>query len=240
MRLIPAIDLREGKVVRLERGDDGRRTTYRRQPVEVLAELAGAGVGLVHVVDLDAAFGEPPQRPLIERLVSRGPAIELGGGLRDRDAVRWALGAGVERVILGSLVARDTAAFAALAEAFPRRLVPAVEVAEGLVRVAGWREAVPLSAGELARRLRGLPCPAVLVTDVERDGTLAGPNLELTRRVAELSGLPALVSGGMRSLDDLRAASRVPGIAGAIVGKALYEGVFSVEQALAAARGEAS
>lgn len=236
MQLIPAIDLRRGEVVRLRHGDDGQRTRYGLDPFEVLRSYARAGAGLVHVVDLDAAFGEPPQRDLVAALAARAK-IELGGGLSDREAVAWALGAGCERVVMGSIVARDPDAFAEITAAFPGRVVPALEVAAGRLRVAGWTEEARASLEEVAGRLRGIACPAVLVTDVERDGTLEGPNLELARRVAALTGLPALLSGGVRSLDDLRAASRFGEIAGAIVGKALYEGLFTVEEALAASSG---
>ncbi len=240
MRLIPAIDLRQGQVVRLIQGDDGRRTSYGLDPFDVLREYAEAGAGLVHVVDLDAALGEAPQRPLLEALVSAGrsgrprTAVELGGGLGDEAAVAWALDAGCERVVMGSIVARDFDVFAGIVRAHPGRVVPAIEVAAGKLRISGWTEESAVPVVDLCRRLRGLPCPAVLVTDVERDGTLAGPNLELARQVAIDAGIPALLSGGVRSLDDLRAAARVPEIDGAIVGKALYEGLFTVEEAMAA------
>lgn len=239
IELIPAIDLRQGRVVRLERGDDARRRDYDRDPLEVLAELAMAGVRRVHLVDLDAAFGEPPQRHLVKRLAraaaaagADGPAIELGGGIRDRSAIEWALQAGCDRVVLGSLVARDPEGFAALATDFPGRLVPAVEVSGDTVRVAGWREDAPLGVDDLSRRLRHLPCPAILVTDVERDGTLAGPNLELARRVGATSGLGVLVSGGVRSTQDLALAAAVPEVVGVIVGKAFYDGLLDVGEAL--------
>lgn len=241
MDLIPAIDLRGGEVVRLVKGDDGRRTRYGLDPRQVLADFAASGVGRVHLVDLDAAFGEAPQRRLIAELVAAAGdlKIELGGGLRDRQAVDWALcEAGCERVVLGSLAARDFAAFAAIVAAHPGRIVPAIEVAAGALRVAGWTRDAPIGVDELCGRLRGLACPAALVTDVERDGTLAGPNLELARRVHRLSGLPVLASGGVRSLDDLRAAAEVAGVAGAIVGKALYEGLFTVGEARRACLGE--
>lgn len=245
MQLIPAIDLRGGQVVRLAQGDDARRTKYDVSPQEMLARYGAAGVELVHVVDLDAAFGDGSQRPLIEDLASRGargdgPRIELGGGLRDRDAVAWALDAGCERVILGSLAARDFEAFAAIVEQFPDVVIPAVETAGGELRVAGWTEGVDLTLDAFCAKLRGLACPAALVTDVDRDGTLEGPNFELVRHVARASGLPALLSGGVHALGDLERAAEVEEIAGAIVGKAIYEGVFTLEDALAACRGAAS
>jgi phosphoribosylformimino-5-aminoimidazole carboxamide ribotide isomerase len=234
MELIPAIDLRHGRAVRLRQGDDARATVYGDDPVAVIASFLRAGVARVHVVDLDAALGDPPQRQLIERMTAVGARVQLGGGLRDREAIDWALEAGCERAVIGSLVARNTDAFRALAEELPGRLVPALDVAGGEVRIAGWTQGAPLSLGELCARLMGLPCPAILVTDVERDGMMTGPNLELTLRAARTSGLPALLSGGIHALSDLETACRIPEIAGAIVGRALYEGAFTLEEALAA------
>jgi cyclase len=245
MDLLPAIDLRHGRVVRLRQGDDSRMTEYASDPLAVAAAFAAAGVRRIHVVDLDAALGEPPQRALIERLAAArtGGArvgVQLGGGLRDRAAVEWALAAGCERVVLGSLAARDPAAFGELARAFPGRTVPALEVAGGEARVAGWTQAAGSPLDEICGRLRGLPCPAVLVTDVERDGMLCGPNLDLARRIAAATGLPALLSGGVRSLADLAAAAAFPEIAGAVLGRALYEGRIDLAAALALGRGSAS
>lgn len=237
MELLPAIDLRHGRAVRLRQGDDAQATVYGDDPVALLEGYARAGVARVHVVDLDAALGQAPQRDLIERMAALGSVrIQVGGGLRDRAAIDWALGAGCDRVVIGSLVARDTAAFYALALHLPGRLVPALDVAQGEVRISGWKEGASLKLGELCSRLMDLPCPAVLVTDVERDGMMTGPNLELALRVARATGIPALLSGGVRTLGDLEEASRMPEIAGAIVGRALYEGAFSVEEALAVCR----
>jgi phosphoribosylformimino-5-aminoimidazole carboxamide ribotide isomerase len=233
VELIPAIDLRYGRAVRLRQGDDERATIYDDDPVAVLEAYARAGVGRVHVVDLDAALGEAPQRALIERMAAVGACLQLGGGLRDREAIDWALGAGCDRAVIGSLVARDVEAFRALAEERPGRLVPALDVAHGEVRIAGWKEGAGHQLGELCGRLMGAPCPAILVTDVERDGMMTGPNLDLALRVARTSGLPALLSGGVHSLADLEAARQIPEIAGAIVGCALYEGAFTVAEALA-------
>lgn len=233
MELIPAIDLRRGQAVRLRQGDDARATVYGDDPVALLESYVRAGVARVHVVDLDAALGEAPQRELIGRMAATGARIQLGGGLRDREAIDWAIAAGCDRVVIGSLVARDVEAFRALALKRPGRLVPALDVARGEVRIAGWKEGAPRSLGELCGRLMGLPCPAVLVTDVERDGMMTGPNLDLALRVAHTSGLPALLSGGVHALADLETARQHSEIAGAIVGRALYEGAFTVEEALA-------
>jgi phosphoribosylformimino-5-aminoimidazole carboxamide ribotide isomerase len=234
VELIPAIDLRHGRAVRLRQGDDARATVYGDDPVAVLAAYARAGAPRVHVVDLDAALGEPPQRELIARMVALEIRIQLGGGLRDQKSIDWALTAGCERVVIGSLVARDTEAFRVLALDRPGRLVPALDVERGEVRIAGWKEGAPHTLGEICGRLMGTPCLAVLVTDVERDGMMTGPNLDLARRVGRATGIPALVSGGVHSLADLEAARALPEVGGVIVGRALYEGAFTVEEALAA------
>lgn len=242
MDLLPALDLRGGKVVRLLRGADGQRTEYALDPRAVIEDLAAASCAWLHLVDLDAAFGEAPQHTLVAELVAlaraRGLAVELGGGLGSEQAVAGALALGCARVIVGSLAAREPARFAALCRAFPGRVVPAVEAEGEEVRTAGWREGAALSLAALCATLRGLPCPAVLVTDVARDGALCGPSLALARRVGGLTGLPVLASGGVASLADLRALARLPEVAGAVVGRALYEGAFSLAEALvAAARG---
>lgn len=237
MDLLPAIDLRHGKAVRLQQGDARRETVYADDPMALLERYDAARVFHVHVVDLDAAFGEPPQRELIARMAARMP-VQLGGGLRDRSAIEWALDAGCARVVLGSLVAREPEDFGELAAAFPGRLVPALDIEKGEVRIAGWTEGSRRSLADLCAVLKPLPCPAVLVTDVERDGMMTGPNLELTAQVARDTGLPGLLSGGVRRLEDLEAARNVPEIGGVIVGRALYEGAFTVEEAVGVLRSE--
>jgi cyclase len=231
--LLPAIDLRHGRAVRLRQGDAARETVYAEDPVALVSFYKDAGVRRVHVVDLDAAFGEAPQRALIERMAALLP-VQLGGGLRDNEAIAWALAAGCERAVIGSLAAREPERFRDLAREHPGRLVPALDIENGQVRIAGWREGAGRTLADLCALLRGLPCPAVLVTDVERDGMMTGPNFDLTRQVARDSGLPGLLSGGIHRLADLETAAGLPEIAGAVVGRALYEGSFTVAEALRA------
>lgn len=242
MDLLPAVDLRHGRVVRLRQGDDALRTVYGDDPAAVLEAFASAGVRLAHVVDLDAAFGEAPQRALIEDLVRRStagtaPEVQLGGGLRDAEAVAWALGLGVARVVLGSMVVRDPERFAELAQEYEGQVVPALDLAVGddgaELRVAGWRESAPEPLSQICRRLAPLRCVAVLVTDIGRDGTGEGPNLELAASVGSACKAPALLSGGVGSLADLERASGRPELGGVVVGRALYEGAFSLEDAVA-------
>lgn len=231
--LIPAIDLRHGRVVRLEKGDDARRTAYDLDPRDLLARFEELGVQRVHVVDLDAAFGETPQRPLLGELArSTRLPLEVGGGFRNAGDVAWGLDAGLDRIVLGSLVAKATDEFLAMVATFPDRLIPAIETAAGEVKIGGWTEKAPLGLDELCARLRGADCPAVLVTDVEKDGMLSGPNLELTEHVAAATGIPAILSGGVQGLDDLRRAAESEHLTGVIVGKAFYEGRIDLAEAL--------
>lgn len=243
MDLLPAIDLRQGQVVRLRQGDDARRTVYSSDPRAVLEGFAAAGARWVHVVDLDGAFGDGSQRALTSELAATARALglelELGGGLRDRQAVLAALEAGCARLVVGSMLARDFDLFARLAEELPGRLVPGLDLRDGRLGVDGWQQTSELGVEELGRRLSGLPCPAVLVTDIARDGELGGPNLELACAVGRVTGMPALLSGGVHDLDDLRRATRRPEIGGAVVGRALYDGRIDLAAALAVCRGDA-
>ena len=238
MELIPSIDLRRGRVVRLRQGDDGQRTTYDVAAADVLSSYAAAGARRVHIVDLDAAFGEAPQRKLIETLVATrdAPALQLGGGLRDRDAVEWAFSVGLDRVVVTSLLVRDFAVFSELALGHRERLVAALDIDHDRLKLSGWTEEAERSWRDVARDLRSLPLAAVLVTDIERDGTLQGPNPELACEVARACDAGGLLSGGVRSLSDLERAREFPELDGAIVGRALYDGAFTVKQALDACR----
>ncbi len=259
VQLLPAIDLRGGQVVRLERGDDERRTVYDADPGNALRRYREAGVARIHVVDLDAAFGGPPQRVVVRELarraaeVIRAPedgrtdwfargagssngscGIQLGGGLRDREAVEWAFAAGCERAVVTSLIVRDFDVFADLCREYPGRMVAALDMDGGEVRLAGWTESADRSPAALCAELADLPVAAVLVTDISRDGMMQGPNIELACRIGDLAGAPAILSGGVRSAADLEAAARRPEIEAAIVGRALYDGSLGLDEAIAA------
>ena len=264
VQLLPAIDLRGGQVVRLERGDDERRTVYDADPGNALRRYREAGVARIHVVDLDAAFGGPPQRVVVRELarraaeVIRAPedgrtdcfargagsrrtgspnglgGIQLGGGLRDREAVEWAFAAGCERAVVTSLIVRDGGVFADLCREYPGRMVAALDIDGGEVRLAGWTESADRSPVALCAELADLPVAAVLVTDISRDGMMRGPNIDLACRIGDLAGAPAILSGGVRSAADLEAAARRPEIEAAIVGRALYDGSLGLDEALAA------
>lgn len=267
MQLLPAIDLRGGQVVRLMRGDDRRRTVYDADPSGALRRYREAGIARVHVVDLDAAFGGRPQLGVVQELVQqaqdvvRAPedgrtdgfacgaearhpgspsgrcGIQLGGGLRDREAVEWAFRTGCERAVVTSLIVRDFDVFAGLCRDYPGRMVAALDIDGGEVRLAGWTESADRSPPAICGQLAGLPIAAVLVTDISRDGMMRGPNIDLACRIGALARAPAILSGGVRSAADLEAAARRPEIEAAIVGRALYDGSLTLDAAIAACRG---
>ncbi len=230
MELIPAVDLRRGKLVRLCRGEDARRYDYPWSPEDWLEQLLEAGFRRVHIVDLDAAFGEAPQWNRIASWLERFPGLQfqIGGGFRSREMVSWAIGSGFDRVVVGSWVEQDPVGFRQLAEELPGRLVPALDCRDGAVAVDGWRSVSARSVETLCGLLAGVPCPGVLVTGIDRDGTLAGPDLGLAERIARLSRLPVFLSGGVSGLQDLEKAAAIPGVSAAIVGKALLEGYLDL------------
>jgi phosphoribosylformimino-5-aminoimidazole carboxamide ribotide isomerase len=236
VQLIPSIDLRQGKVVRLAQGRDDRATVYADDPLEVLERFQAAGAERIHIVDLDAAFGEPRQEAALARLLRTAgrEKLQLGGGLRSIDLLRDALDSGFDRVVVGSMAVREPAAFARAAEAFPGRLIPALEFADGGLRSGGWTqgEAMPLAA--LIRHLLTLTglFSETLVTDISRDGMLTGPNLDLAVDVARRLGISAIVSGGVAGMEDLSAAASRPELSGLIVGRAYYEGRIDLRSAL--------
>jgi phosphoribosylformimino-5-aminoimidazole carboxamide ribotide isomerase len=242
MKLVPAIDLIGGRCVRLVQGDFARETVYSDDPAAALADFAAGGAELAHLVDLDGArAGEPRQHALFERLAASAPmALQVAGGIRTAEQVARVLDAGVRRVVIGSLALTDPEAFAAMLERFgPERLTLALDVRleDGAATVAthGWSRGSASSLHEVLRRF-----PAVrhlLVTDIARDGMLGGPNVELTQAIVrDFPEVELQASGGVATLMDL-GALRGAGAAAAIVGKALWEGRFTVAEGVAGARG---
>ena len=236
MQLWPAIDLLRGQAVRLHQGDYEKVTVYHADPVAHAASWRGVAKHL-HVVDLEGArAGGPAQLALVRGIVQAfGAGVEVGGGVRDRATIETYLELGAERVVLGTAAIRDPELVRAAAIAHPHRIVLALDAKDGLVATDGWLSVSTRRATEVVRELAELPLAAILYTDILRDGTRVGPNVEATARVAEEGGLPVLASGGVATLDDLKTLAGYRGIAGAIVGRALYEGVFTLEEAVAIA-----
>jgi phosphoribosylformimino-5-aminoimidazole carboxamide ribotide isomerase len=236
MQLWPAIDLFRGQAVRLHQGDYDKVTVYHADPVAHAASWRGVAKHL-HVVDLEGArAGKAAQLALVRAIVQAfGPGVEVGGGVRDRATIETYFELGAERVVLGTAAIRDPELVRAAATAHPGRIVLALDAKDGLVATDGWLAVSTRRAGEVVRELAELPLAAILYTDILRDGTRVGPNFEATARLAEEGGLPVLASGGVATLDDLKKLAGYSGIAGAIVGRALYEHVFTLEQAVAIA-----
>jgi phosphoribosylformimino-5-aminoimidazole carboxamide ribotide isomerase len=234
--LFPAIDLKEGLAVRLEQGDMARATVFNRDPAEQARLFAAQGFAYLHLVDLDGAFaGRPMNAAAVERILATVKIpVQLGGGIRDRATIEAWLGKGVTRVIIGTAAVRDPALVKQAASAFPGRVVVGLDARDGRVAVEGWAATSELSALELARRFEDAGVAAIVYTDVARDGMLKGLNLEATIALAEAVSIPVVASGGLASIDDVRAllTPRAQKLAGAIVGRALYDGRLDAAEAL--------
>lgn len=240
MLVIPAIDLKGGHVVRLSQGDPLRQTAYSADPVAMARRWEEEGASILHLVDLDGAFAGRPQQLAVVTQVARAITIpvQLGGGLRSLANLEQAFAAGIERAVLGTAAIENERLLREAAEAYPGRILLGIDAKNGRVAVRGWAEATELLATDLAIRAADLPLAGIIYTDIERDGMLTGPNLDALRRMAQTTRHPIIASGGVAALDDLRRlATLEPSIViGALVGKALYEGRFSLNDAIAAAR----
>lgn len=236
MILLPAIDVMGGKAVRLAGGRREDVTVYSDEPWQLAENFARAGAEWIHVVDLDGAFeGRPAQSKLIARIVTRarecGSTVEVGGGVRSVATVENLLALGASRVVVGTLAIREPDKVEALCKSHPDGIVVAIDARDGRVAVEGWQETSNVSAAELAAKAQGWGAAALLYTDVHRDGLQTGPAVESTARLQRDLSVPVIASGGIASLDDLDAL-RNAGVRAAVVGRALYEGNFTVEEAL--------
>jgi phosphoribosylformimino-5-aminoimidazole carboxamide ribotide isomerase len=237
MIVIPAIDLMGGKAVRLVRGARDSATVFSDQPAQLAEDLCAGGAERLHVVDLDGAFsGAPVSRLFIERILeSVSIPVQVGGGLRDRASVESALASGARWAVLGTAAVRQPDLVSELCWSFPERIIIAVDAVDGTVAVEGWTAASAVSAIDLGKRAAEWGAAALLYTDVARDGTGSGPSVESTAALARAVPIPVIASGGVGSLEDLRAlaAAHIPMV---IVGRALLEGRFTLAEAIEAAR----
>jgi phosphoribosylformimino-5-aminoimidazole carboxamide ribotide isomerase len=234
--LFPAIDLKDGEAVRLQQGDMARATVFHRDPAEQARTFAAQGFEYLHIVDLDGAFaGKPVNAAAVERILAavRIP-VQLGGGIRDRATIEGWLGKGVTRVIIGTAAVRDPALVKAAAKTFPGRVAVGLDARDGKVAVQGWAESSELSVLDIARRFEDAGVAAIVYTDIARDGMLKGLNVDGTIALADEVSIPVIASGGLASLDDIRAllAPRAKKLAGAIAGRALYDGRLDAAAAL--------
>ena len=240
IEIVPSIDLRGGRVVRLQQGDYGRQVTYDVDPFETARSFREAGARWMHVVDLDGATqGRPAQAALIAEVIrAAGLNVQVGGGVRSTDDVRRLLDAGAARVVVGTKAMEDWPWFEELAHSggMARKLVLAIDAKDGKVATRAWTETTTQLATDVARKVSGWPLGALLYTDVARDGMLQGPNLHHTRLLAEAGDVPVIASGGVGTIDHVRQLTALP-VWGAIVGRSLYEGTVDLREAIAVARG---
>ena len=232
MLVIPAIDIMNGHCVRLVRGDFDQRTVYSDDPATIAVDFARAGAERLHVVDLDAARGEHDNRTVIEAVIEAGLTIQVAGGIRTSAQVEAWISAGAGSVVMGTAAVREPELLAECAHRFPGHVMAALDVRNGLPAVSGWTETEPLDISELIPRWNVLPLAGIILTCTERDGTLAGPDLATLERVLGMTELPVQYGGGISSLHDIRRV-REARAAGVILGRSLYEGKLSLEQALA-------
>ncbi len=241
MILYPAIDLKDGQCVRLLRGEMDSATVFNDDPAGQARAFAEAGFEWLHLVDLNGAFaGRPVNGPAVAAILEAVDLpVQLGGGLRDLATIEHWLDAGVFRVVLGTAAVKDPELVRSACRAFPGRVAVGIDARGGLVAVEGWAETSELTALELARRFEDAGVAAIVHTDIARDGALEGPNVAATAALAEAVSIPVIASGGVGSLDDLAALLAVEdrGVAGVIVGRALYDGRLEPALALALLRG---
>ena len=232
MVVIPAMDILGGRCVRLVQGDYQHPTVYSENPLEVVAEFEQAGAERLHVVDLDAARGTAPNQKVIESILERRALkVQVAGGIRTAEAVNAWLGVGANAVVMGTAAVRDPLLLQRCARLHPGQVFTALDVRDEKAAVSGWTETEPVMIGSLLARWDKLPLAGVILTCIDRDGTLSGPDLVTLARVRSMTGLPVQYSGGISSLDDVEHVADA-GAQAVILGKALYEGRITLDQAL--------
>ena len=236
MILYPAIDLKEGRCVRLVKGDMAQATMFNANPAAQARDFAAAGAQWVHVVDLDGAFaGKPMNAAAVDAiLAASGLRVQLGGGIRDRDTITAWLAKGVARAVLGTAAVKNPDLVKSACQEWPGRIALGIDARNGKVATEGWAKNTEIAAPDLARKFEDAGAAAIIYTDIERDGMMKGAAVEATAALARQVKIPVIASGGISSLDDL-AALKAAGIPGAIIGRALYEGHVDLRSALALA-----
>ena len=236
MILYPAIDLKDGACVRLLRGDMNAATVFGTDPAAQAASFVAAGCGWLHLVDLNGAFAGTPVNGAAVRAILAAVAVpcQLGGGIRDMATIEMWLEAGLERVILGTVAVENSELVRQAALAFPGRIAVGIDARGGRVATKGWAAQTDVQAVDLARQFQDAGVAAIIYTDIDRDGAMQGPNIEATAALARSVSIPVIASGGVSSLADLLALRDTGVIAGAISGRALYDGAIDLAEALRA------
>ncbi len=236
MIVIPAIDIKEGKCVRLTKGMEGTEKVYFEDPFDVAKSFADLGIRRVHIVDLDGAMrGVPENMRVIERICNLNLDIEVGGGIRDRGTVKRLLNLGVKWVIMGTVIVEEFEKFREITEEFPGRIIAGVDVRDRKVVTKGWKSESVVEVEDLIKRLGDVKLESIIVTDTSKDGTLEGINLSLISDILEISDHPIIASGGVKGIEDILKLKSVNNIKlkGVIVGKAIYEGKIDLRSLMA-------
>jgi phosphoribosylformimino-5-aminoimidazole carboxamide ribotide isomerase len=236
MLIIPAIDLKEGKCVRLEQGLMDKATVYSDDPATTAKHWEAQGAELLHVVDLNGAFaGVPKNLDAIKAIRGAiGIPIEVGGGIRDMPTIRTLVSIGIDRIILGTAAIEDPAFVQEACREFPGRIIVGIDARDGLVAIKGWAEVTKVKAVDLAIQMQDYGVIAIIYTDIKRDGMLSGPNIEATKALAEALRIPVIASGGVHTMKDVEnlLAVRYSGVSGVITGKAIYSGSLNLKEAI--------
>jgi len=236
MIIIPAVDIKDGKCVRLLQGRMDAETVFSDDPSEMALRWARDGAGMIHLVDLDGAVEKTPRNlPQIKTIVETvGVPVQVGGGIRDIMTIEMYLGLGVERVIIGTEAVRNPGLVRKACKLFPGKVVVGIDARNGCVAVEGWTETTKTQAIDLARRFEDSGVAAINFTDIHRDGMRTGPNIEETRRLAESVSIPVVASGGVSTIFDIKNLMplEASGVTGVITGRALYEGTLNLKEAI--------
>jgi len=241
MLIIPAIDIKDGRCVRLFQGEMDKETVYFEHPLDAAKHWIAQGATFIHIVDLNGAVeGRPVHTREVEAICKEtGLAVELGGGLRSLDAVKAALDLGVARAVIGTAAYDNPEFLRMLCKSFPEKIVVGIDARDGKVAVKGWKETTSMDAVELAKRCEADGASRIIYTDISRDGTREGVNIEETRKLAQAMKIPVIASGGVATLEDIRRLLPLEkdGVEGVVVGKALYSGSFTLKAAFELAAG---
>ena len=232
---IPAIDIQNGKCVRLKKGDLSSTKIYYKKPLDAATHWIKEGTKNLHLVDLDGAkSGRPENLKYILEIKEKFPDVnlQLGGGVRDLNTLELIFKSGVDNVILGSIAIKNKEIFEQACLAFPNQIILGVDAVNGFLAAEAWTEASKLSASDLIASYKELPIKSIIYTDINKDGMLSGPNLEETSEIAKLSSFPVIASGGVKDMNDLINLSKIPNIIGAICGVSLYENKINLKEAL--------
>ena len=242
MLIIPAVDIKKGRCVRLLQGREDSETVFSDDPSAMAARWEGEGAELVHVIDLDGAFSKGPQNvEAVKRILDRVDIpIQLGGGIRSMETISTYLDLGVGRVILGTEAIRNPSLVEQACKAFPNRIMVGIDARKGMVAIEGWTQTTEQKAVEMAKGIEGPGLAGIIFTDIHKDGMQTGPNIEETKRMAESVSTPIIASGGVGNINDIKALAKLEplGVVGIITGRALYDGRLDLKQALEVARGE--